>query len=119
MRKTLLTSILVGSMSLFLMTACAEDSKEEQASVADKAGSTSEQVKSIMDQPVDFSTPENVEKSLQKIKEQEGEKAYKSINGAMQYILFYDLRISSDKEKLHKALDGSTPNEIIARMNKR
>ena len=87
-------------------------------SVADKASSTSAQVESMMDQPVDFSTPENVEKSLQKVKEQEGAKAYETLNGAMQYILFYDLRISSDKEKLHKALDGSTPNEIIARMKK-
>jgi len=119
MRKTLLASILAGFMSLFLMTACGEDSKDARASVADKAGSTSEQVESIMDQPVDFSTPENVEMSLQKVKEQEGEKAYKRLNGAMQYILFYDLGINSNKEKLHKALDGSTPNEIIAKMKKR
>lgn len=72
-----------------------------------------------MDQPVDFSTPENVEISLQKVKDQEGEQIYKTLNSAMQYILFYDLSMRNDKEKLYKALDGSTPSEIIARMDKR
>ena len=88
-------------------------------SASDTTGSTSSQDISIMDQPVDFSTPENVEISLQKVKDQEGEKAYKTLNSAMQYVLFYDLSLRNDKEKLYKALDGSTPKDIIARMNKR
>jgi hypothetical protein len=29
------------------------------------------------------------------------------------------LSLRNDKEKLYKALDGSTPKDIIARMNKR
>lgn len=118
MRKTLFTSLIAGSMILFLMTACAEDSKDAKAPVTDNAGSTSTQQTSIMDQPVDFSTPENAEKSLQKIREQEGEKAYKNLNSAMKYIMFYDLSIGNDKEKLYKKLDGSTPNEILAKMKK-
>ena len=106
-------------MALALLNACADNSGETPVSASESTGSTSTQDISIMDQPVDFSTPENVEISLQKVKDQEGEKAYKTLNSAMQYVLFYDLSLRNDKEKLYKALDGSTPKEIIARMSKR
>jgi len=119
MRKSLFSSVIAGSMALLLMTACADDSEDAQATVADKPSIASAQDNSIMDQPLDFSTPENAEKSLQKVKEQEGEKAYKTLNSAMQYVLLYDLSIGHNKEKLYKKLDGSTPNEIIAKMSKR
>jgi hypothetical protein len=119
MRKILLSSVIAGSMALALLNACADNSGETPMSASDTTGSTSSQDISIMDQPVDFSTPENVEISLQKVKDQEGEKAYKTLNSAMQYVLFYDLSLRNDKEKLYKALDGSTPKDIIARMNKR
>ena len=119
MRKIFFSSIITGSMALFLLSACADNSEDTPTPGSGNSGAASTQESSIMDQPVDFSTPENVEISLQKVKDQEGEKTYKTLNSAIQYVLFYDLSIGGDKEKLYKALDGSTPREIIAKVKKR
>jgi len=70
---------------------------------------------SLMDKPVDFSTTEKAEETLQNIRVQEGERAYEAIESAMKYLLFYDLSVSNNKEKLYKKLDGKTPKEIIAK----
>jgi hypothetical protein len=123
MHKTPFTFIMASAMALFLVSACAEDSKglettTAQVSAPEKAGNAGDHSTSIMDQPVDFSTVENVEISLQKIREQGGDQAYKTLNSAMKYVKYYDLSISNDMEKLYKKLDGKTPNEIIAMMKR-
>ena len=123
MSRNLFASITAGTMALFLVTACAEDSKDAAAAtgpgvVTEAPGNSGDTSGSIMDQPVDFSTPENVEKSLQKIREEEGDGAYKNLENAMKYILFYDLSVSGNKEKLHEKLDDQTPNQIIAEMKR-
>jgi hypothetical protein len=123
MRKTLFTSIMASAMVLFQVSACAEDSNDPetttaQVSAPESAGNADGHSTSIMDQPMDFSTAENVEISLQKIREQEGDRAYKKLNSAMKYIKFYDLSISNNMEKLYKKLDGKTPNEVIAMMER-
>lgn len=123
MRKTLFISIMASAIVLFQVSACAENSNDPETTTAqvsapesaDNAGGHST---SIMDQPIDFSTAENAEKSLQKIREQEGDRAYKTLNNAMKYVKYYDLSISNDMEKLYKKLDGKTPNEIIAMMKR-
>lgn len=74
---------------------------------------------SLMDQPVDFSTPEKAEETLQKIREQEGEKVYRSINAAMNHMLFYDLSVNNNKELLYKKLDGQTPKQIVAKKRRK
>jgi hypothetical protein len=109
-------------MVLFLATACAEESKDasdsasaKTASGTETAADTDNQGDSIMNQPVDFSTPENVEKTLQNIREQKGDKAYKNLENAMKYLLYYDLSLANNKEKMYKKLDGSTPEQIIAK----
>lgn len=124
MRKTLITSIIAGTMSLFLLNACAKESDnavsnidpaiEKEAAVAE----TAEPESSIMDQPVNFSTPEDVEKSIQNVREQEGDSAAKTLEGAMKYVLYYDLSLGGDKEKLYSKLDGKTPNQIISMMQR-
>ncbi len=123
MRKTLFTSITTGIMALFLMNACAEDSNDteavaKQAVVTEEANGTGEQGNAIMDQPVNFSTPEDVEKSLQKVRDQAGDKAYKNLDNAMRYILYYDLGLKNNKEKMYKKLNGKTPSEIIQMMKR-
>ena len=123
MRKTLFTSITTGIMALFLMNACAEDSNDteavaKQAVVTEDATGTGEQGNAIMDQPVNFSTPEDVEKSLQKVRDQAGDKAYKNLDNAMKYILYYDLGLKNNKEKMYKKLNGKTPSEIIQMMKR-
>ena len=123
MHKSLFTSLAAGTMALFLISACAEDSKgtdnpTAQASATENTAAANDQGDSIMDQPVDFSTPENVEKALQNVREQESDRAYKNMKSAMQYVQYYDLSLGNSKEKLHQKLDGKTPNEIIAMMKR-
>jgi hypothetical protein len=110
-------------MALFLMNACAEDSNDteavvEQVVMTENAGTTVEQGSDIMDQPVNFSTPGDVEKSLQKVRDQAGDNAYKNVENAMKYVLYYDLSLKNDKEKMYKKLNGKTPSEIIQMMKR-
>lgn len=129
MRKTLFNSILAGTTVLLLLSGCAEDSKDTSSSTDAKASTevaqdtkivanNSDQGGSLMDQPVNFSTPEEVEKTLQHIRENEGDLAYKKLKGAMSYILTYDLGLRHKEDKLHAKLNGKTPNEIIASMKR-
>ena len=112
MNNRFFTTIAAMVMTLFLVTACADESKNNEATT--QAEDPAEQAKdSIWDQPVDFSTTEAAEKTLQRIREQEGENAHKAITNAFNYLLYYDLEIRNDKEKLYKKLDGKTPREII------
>ena len=121
MRKIPFVSIMTATMALFLATAFAEDGKNANdtapASVTttEKSDDTGSQDISLMDQPVNFSTPEDVEKSLQNIREHEGEDAYKKLQYAMKYILYYDLGLAGKNENLYKILDGSTPAQILAK----
>jgi hypothetical protein len=119
------TTLAAVTMALFLVTASAEEGEEANSTAAAKGGSSSGKVTdsgnqsdSLMNQPVNFSTPENVEKTLQHIREKEGDRAYKTVKIAMQYIMYYDLSLRNDKEKLYKKLDGSTPEQIIAMMKR-
>ena len=129
MNKILFTSITAMAMALYLLAACADESKDTenieqtepatvQEAVTEEAESTDVDGVSLLDQPVDFSTPENVEKTLQNIREQEGEKAYKNLKSAMQYVMFYDLSVGQSEEKLYKKLNGQTPNQIVAKMRR-
>ncbi|GMR14577.1 MAG: hypothetical protein BMS9Abin30_0182 [Gammaproteobacteria bacterium] len=123
MPKFVLTSVSTALVTLFLTTAFAEEGTDiETASpgtpatepVAETAVETGDRQNSIMDQPVDFSSPENVEKTLAAIRQQAGEKAAGSINNAIGYLIVYDLSVKRDKDKLYKRLNGKTPNEILA-----
>lgn len=127
MSRTLFTSIAAIAMASYLVAACADNSEATaqtgsapaQEALAGNPESTEVAGDSLMDQPVDFSTPEAVEKTLQNIREQEGEGAYSNLKGAMSYILYYDLSLRNDRAKLHAKLDGQTPNQIIADMKRR
>jgi hypothetical protein len=130
MNKALFPLVVTMFLVLFLSTACAEQGQDDEAvakpgaltaqavtdAVVDEAPENSD---SLMDQPVDFSSPEAVEETLQNIRDQEGEAAYKNLNSAMAYLLYYDLGLRNDKAKLHAKLDGQTPRQIIAKMQKR
>ena len=123
MHRTLFTSIVTGTMALFLVNACAEDSNDteavaKQVVVTEDAAGAGEQGNTIMDQPLNFSTPEDVEKSLQKVRDQAGDKAYKNLDNAMKYVLYYDLSLKNNKEEMYKKLNGKTPSEIIQMMKR-
>ena len=110
MLKKLLTTSCAGSMALFLISACAEEDHDSDSA----ADNTQQANSSLMNKPVDFSTPESAEQTLQNILEQDGEKAYKHVSNAMQFIMVYDLSVRKNKEILYQKLDGLTPEEIIA-----
>jgi hypothetical protein len=116
MLKKLLTTICAGSMALFLISACAEENHESDTLTADNSAidNTQKANSSLMNKPVDFSTPESAEKTLQNIREHDGEKAYNHVTNAMQFIMVYDLNVRKKKELLYQKLDGLTPEEIIA-----
>lgn len=130
----ILRTMSVLTMVLILTPACAKQDDE----AADKTGSkpvaetaapvaVGETAKataeaggdvSIMDQPVNFSTPEDVEKSIEAVREQAGEAQARELNNALGYILAYDLSLKRNKELMYQKLNGRTPNEIIAKMKR-
>lgn len=133
MFKKLFTTFSIVTMTLILVPACAEQNAdaetvksttqtEETSSVsgeaeAEAAEADGEQV-SVMDLPVDFSSPEKVEESIEKVRQEAGDDAARDLSNALGYILAYDLSVSSNKEKMYKKLDGRTPNAIISKMKR-
>jgi len=119
MFKNIFLSVAAGTATLLLVTACAEESGESTQTPAMEATVESkQQAAGIMQQPVDFSTPEAVENTLQAIRDKEGDMTYTQVKNAMQYIMVYDLSIGKDEEKLYKKLNGRTPEQIIAKMKR-
>lgn len=127
MSKSSLGSASAAMMSLFLLSACAEETtntnditpatsageSQVEKSVVEKGQESSGQ-DSVMDQPVDFSSPESVEKSLETIRQQAGEKEASSVTNAIGHMMVYDLSVNRNKDKLYKKLNGKTPNQILA-----
>ncbi len=115
MRKSLVFSFSAILMALSAATVYATD---EQAAVTETPAKPAAAQASIMDQPVDFTTQENVQKTVQAVKEQAGDTAARDLQNALQYLLVYDLSVKHDQDKLYKKLNGSTPRQIIARMKR-
>ena len=120
MLKKLILTISAGIMTLFLIAACAEDSSEvgTKESTVENIQNPEQADAGVMNQPVDFSTPEAVEMTLQNIREKEGDYAAEKLENVMQYMLVYDLSVTNDKEKLYRKLNGMTPEEIISKMRR-
>lgn len=131
----ILRTMSVLTMVVFLAPACAQQDNEAEANASDKPATESaapapaaETVQatdspaggdvSIMDQPVNFSTPEDVEKSIEAVRLGAGDKAARDLNNALKYILAYDLSVRHDKEIMYQKLNGRTPNQIIAKMKR-
>ena len=131
MFKKLFTVIFISTLTLVLVPACAEQDKDADVvagtvqatdtqvstAVAEGTKSGGEQV-SVMDLPVNFTTPEDVEKSIEKVRQEAGDAEARDLTNAMGYILAYDLSVGHDKEKMYKKLNGRTPNAIIAKMKR-
>jgi hypothetical protein len=92
----------------------AADARESAMS----GGETAAEQLSVMDMPVNFSTPEDVEKSIEKVRQEAGETEALRLTNALGYILAYDLSLGRDEEKMYKKLNGRTPNAIIAKMKR-
>jgi len=119
MFKKLLIAMSAAITTLFLVTACAEDATDAQTTHSpEPATETAQQDVGVMNQPVDFSSPEAVEKTLQNIRDKEGDTAYNQLKNAMQYIKVYDLSLGNSDEKLYRKLNGRTPEQIIAKIKR-
>lgn len=115
------------TITLFLLPACAKqgDDPEKTASkgqTADASGSlpvtqgTQGGQASVMDQPVNFSSQAQVNKSIEKVRQQAGDTEADQLNKALGVILTQDMSLRQDKDRLFRKLNGKTPNEIIAMM---
>ena len=71
---------------------------------------------SVMNQPVDFSSQEEVNKSIERVRQQAGNTEADELNKALGVILTQDMSLRQDKDRLFRKLNGKTPNEIIAMM---
>ena len=69
-----------------------------------------------LDIVMDGSSLEAFEKSMERVKETGSEADYKSLEGALDYLLVYDLGARHNREKLATRLDGKTGHEIIDRV---
>ena len=69
-----------------------------------------------MDQPVNFSSQKEVNKSIEKVRQQAGDAEANELNKALGVILTRDMSLRHDKDRLFRKLNGKTPNEIIAMM---
>ncbi|MDZ4728835.1 MAG: hypothetical protein SH820_02710 [Xanthomonadales bacterium] len=83
-----------------------ESSAEDTAEVLDPA----------MQIPLDGSSLEAFNESLATIKAQAEEINFTSLEGAIQYLLVYDLGAGRDMAKLAKNLDGLTGDQIIEKV---
>lgn len=114
MIKKLFIALSAGGLYIFLCTAYAEDTTESTA----KTEVIAEDSTSLMTQPVDFSSAEAVQATMENIREKEGNLPHTQLQNAMQYIMVYDLSVGNNKEKLYKKLNGRTPEQIIAKMKR-
>jgi hypothetical protein len=79
---------------------------------------TGETPVSIMDIPLDGASTESFKAGLEQVDEQATEKQYRSVMSALDYLLFYELSVQRNKDKLYASLDGKTPNEIVEMVRK-
>ncbi len=127
LKRIFATILFIGfALNLPMAVAGTENGNETKTEVAqagddqstdskDVSGATADMEVSVMDRPVDFSTQENIEKSMDLIKQEAGEGAVASVENAMKYILYYDLSVGHNKDKMYKKLNGRTPKQIIAK----
>jgi hypothetical protein len=129
--KFLISGILLG---MVMSTACAKTDSEPQTTVADNSEATSVEQEAIapaepapqeksgynfsdaMRIPVDGSSLESFERSLETIKSKADAAEYTTLTGAIDYLLLYDLGAKRDRAKLAQHLDGLTGEQIVDRV---
>jgi len=120
----LITNLVIFVMVLMISPAMAQQaepatqpatSPAAEAALGDnvKPKGAAEAVDPGMQIPVDGSSLEAFEKSLETIKGQAREPNYITLEEAIKYLLVYDLGTGGDKAKLAKNLDGLTGDQII------
>jgi len=106
---------------LFALAAISPTAIAQQATPMKVTEATDEAEKEVapdpgMQIPVDGSSLDAFNASLETIKAQAQEPSYITLENAIQYLLVYDLTANRDMVKLAKNLDGLTGDEIIGRV---
>lgn len=119
MFKKLITAVSIVTITLFLLPACSDDT-ETAAQTTDASGSTTVNQRTpgghsaVMNLPVNFSSQKEVNKSIEKVRQQAGDVEANELEKALEVILPQHMTQRREKDKLLKLLNGKTPNEIIA-----
>ncbi len=142
MRKSHLNLLLTGITALYLLSACSEERSVSQddktkgnpepvkiSKTADQDTKTTtndaetpdtetttddlETPFSVMNDPVNFSTPENIEETIALIRSEGGEAALSELKRAVKVIWRKDPTVGKSKTSTYERIDGLTPNEII------
>ena len=126
--KLLINGIL---LSMLLGTACAKTDSEPETTAADNSEATPVEQEAIapaesaprekseftfsdaMRIPVDGSSLESFDSSLETIKSKADAAEYTTLTGALDYLLLYDLGAKRDRAKLAQRLDGLTGEQIV------
>jgi predicted lipid-binding transport protein (Tim44 family) len=127
MKRNMLTTVLASAAILAFNTACAETDNEApqateaapvEAAPAEAApAEAAQQMSEGMRIPVDGSSLEAFENSLETIKGKVTETEYTTLTNAIDYLLVYDLAAKRNREKLAANLDGLTGEEITNKVS--
>jgi len=106
------TRLLLMAMALML-AACASTAPVEEPAAAAEI-----EVEPFdgdgMEIPLDGSSMKAWDRSMARVKAHASPKNYQALEGAIKYLLIYDLESYGDKNKLIKRLDGMTGKEVIS-----
>ncbi len=140
MKQTNMASTLLITVPLFFLftiSACAVPEQggdnasaatAEEITPADATGTEEAAVKTEapgaatatgLDIVMDGSSLKAFDKSMEEVKTTSSESDYKNLEGALDYLLFYDLAIQQNREKLATRLDGMTAQEIIEKVRRK
>ena len=105
-------------MALILIGGCAAttDSNPEPDAVIEQAAEIEPWDGDGMEIPLDGSSMEAWQRSMERVKAHSRPETYSSLESAIKYLLTYDLAARGDKEKLIGQLDGMTGYEVISRV---
>ena len=123
MARTILITVPMYFLVTFSTWAETEPGDEEAAAASAEEIAPADAIDRVevteatgLDIIMDGSSLEAFEKSMEKVRETGSEADYKSLRGAFDYLLFYDLGAQNNREKLAARLDGKTGYEIIDRV---
>jgi hypothetical protein len=111
--QTALTVLLLAAFSSATLGQPVTDAEIEEKT---KAAIAAKEYSEGMSIPVDGSSLEAFESSMEKIKAETTEKEFTTLQNALDYLLIYDLGARRNKEKLASNLDGLTGAEIVERV---
>ena len=92
------------------------ESEEDAQGISERHRYT-DQVLSVMDEPLDGSSIETFTAGLKKLDEEASEKEYRNVMSALDFLLFYDIGAKRDKARLYSRLNGTSPNQIIEKVS--